>query len=240
MTNDLLLQRAQELWAALAGVPVSFPRPGAATVAVSPDAGTCPRGWVGVLTLGGAVLATAPDQRRAELVRAAMLVCPDAARLPELLSVGRVLGPAALAYLAPDGLRPARPDLKVRDLARDHPAVQALTARVAAAERKEADLDEITSPAFVVARGGRVLAACGYRHWPCATAQFSVLTAPDHRGLGLAGAAATAAARHALAAGLLPQWRARPTASRRVAARIGFRELGAQLSLEVPRPAAHG
>ncbi|PWS40209.1 GNAT family N-acetyltransferase, partial [Streptomyces sp. ZEA17I] len=38
---------------------------------------------------------------------------------------------------------------------------------------------------------------------------------------------------HALAAGLLPQWRARPAASRRVAAALGYRELGAQLSVRL-------
>lgn len=36
---------------------------------------------------------------------------------------------------------------------------------------------------------------------------------------------------HALAAGLLPQWRARPVESRRVALALGFRELGTQLSV---------
>ncbi|MDU0303963.1 GNAT family N-acetyltransferase, partial [Streptomyces sp. PAL114] len=44
------------------------------------------------------------------------------------------------------------------------------------------------------------------------------------------GAAAVA---HALAAGLLPQWRARDFASRRVAAALGFEELGAQLSFGI-------
>ncbi|WP_317623424.1 hypothetical protein [Streptomyces noursei] len=40
---------------------------------------------------------------------------------------------------------------------------------------------------------------------------------------------------HALAAGLLPQWRARRPASRRVAASLGFEELGHQLSIEMAR-----
>jgi hypothetical protein len=33
--------------------------------------------------------------------------------------------------------------------------------------------------------------------------------------------------------GLLPQWRARPEPSRRVARALGFRELGAQLSIRL-------
>ncbi|NEB68512.1 GNAT family N-acetyltransferase, partial [Streptomyces fulvissimus] len=50
---------------------------------------------------------------------------------------------------------------------------------------------------------------------------------------GLARQVASEATAHALAAGLLPQWRARPAASRRVAAALGYRELGAQLSVRL-------
>ncbi|WP_425297853.1 GNAT family N-acetyltransferase [Nocardia abscessus] len=65
---------------------------------------------------------------------------------------------------------------------------------------------------------------------PRRVAQLSVLTAPDRRGQGLTGSAAV---EHALENGLLPQWRARTRESRRVAASLGFRELGALLSLEL-------
>ncbi|MFJ1755141.1 GNAT family N-acetyltransferase [Kitasatospora sp. NPDC088134] len=309
MTNDLL-HRAQHLWTGLAGVSgAAFPSPGTATVLVSPDSGLCPPGWVGLITLDGATLATAPDERRAALVRAALRTAPDAASDPAHLRAAlpttRLLGPATLAYLAPDALTPAgttapagrlhqlpphtlnlqqpgepaprahrlppeetalpQPTPRLHQLPLDHPALRQFTDRVPAAptaaasaplqlrqlppdhpalrrfadlvpsaDRDEAGLDEITSPAFAVTEGSTVLAACGYRTWPFATAQFGVLTAPPHRGRGLAATAATAAARHALAAGLLPQWRARPAASRRVARRIGFQELGTQLSIEVP------
>jgi hypothetical protein len=40
----------------------------------------------------------------------------------------------------------------------------------------------------------------------------------------------------ALDDGLLPQWRARPEPSRRLARTLGFRELGAQLSIRVEPP----
>ncbi|MFB9852823.1 GNAT family N-acetyltransferase [Micromonospora andamanensis] len=58
-----------------------------------------------------------------------------------------------------------------------------------------------------------------------------MLTAPSRRGRGLARTVAAAATADSLAEGLLPQWRARPAASRRVARALGFRELGAQLSV---------
>ncbi|MDP9793692.1 RimJ/RimL family protein N-acetyltransferase [Catenuloplanes nepalensis] len=60
-----------------------------------------------------------------------------------------------------------------------------------------------------------------------------MLIAPAERGRGLARAVATAAVADALRSRLLPQWRARPKASRRVARALGFRELGSQLSVRL-------
>lgn len=79
----------------------------------------------------------------------------------------------------------------------------------------------------------RVVAAAGYRVRPRRTAHIGVLTAPQARGRGLARVTGSAAVAHALAVGLLPQWRARPPASRRVAVMLGFEELGSQLSIEI-------
>ncbi|MFI6160657.1 GNAT family N-acetyltransferase [Micromonospora haikouensis] len=64
-------------------------------------------------------------------------------------------------------------------------------------------------------------------------AHLCVLTEPSHRGHGLARAAASAAVADAVTNHLLPQWRARPEPSRRVAQALGFRQLGAQLSIRI-------
>ena len=72
--------------------------------------------------------------------------------------------------------------------------------------------------AAVVRKGGRIIAAAGWAPWPARTAHLCVLTAADARGRGLATQAAAAATADALAAGMLPQWRARIGASQRVAA----------------------
>jgi hypothetical protein len=48
------------------------------------------------------------------------------------------------------------------------------------------------------------------------------------------GLASTVTA-HALDAHLLPQWRARPEPSRRIAAALGYQELGAQISFRLDR-----
>ena len=87
--------------------------------------------------------------------------------------------------------------------------------------------------AAVVREDGRIVAAAGWASWPAQTAHLCVLTAADARGRGLATRAAAAATADALAAGRLPQWRARIGTSQRVAAKLGYRVLGEQLSLRL-------
>ncbi|WP_327305196.1 GNAT family N-acetyltransferase [Streptomyces sp. NBC_01298] len=124
--------------------------------------------------------------------------------------------------------------LTVERLPAVHPDVRELERAAGPEDAGEAALDEVTSPAFVVRdRHGRVVAAAGYGTWPGGVAHVGVLTAPRARGRGLARAAGSAAVAHALGAGLLPQWRARTPASRRVAAGLGFGGLGFQLSVEL-------
>ena len=82
-------------------------------------------------------------------------------------------------------------------------------------------------------RGPATLAYLDRRNWPGETAHLSVLTAPAARGRGLARAAASAAVAHAIESQKLPQWRARPEASRRVARALGFRQLGSQVSIRL-------
>lgn len=233
-----LFSAARRLWEDVAGVPASFPQAGAVNVVVSPDSGMCPTGWVGIVALGGSALVTVPSERAAETVRAALRGLPvaavvDATAVRDVLPVTRVLGPAALAYVSPERFRRAGVSPAAERLEGHHPAVRALERTAGPEDAAEAALDEITSPVFVVREHGEVVAAAGYREWPLRTAHLSVLTAPAARGRGLARIVASAAVAHALAAGLLPQWRARPPASRRVAAALGFEELGAQLSVEI-------
>ncbi|MER6366364.1 GNAT family N-acetyltransferase [Kitasatospora sp. NPDC001527] len=240
MADDSPVTRARALWQELAARPVAFGTRGDIGVVVSPGSRIGPPGWVGIVVLGGAALVTAPTEEAAALIRTAVAgrradEPAGPAAITDLFPAGRVLGPAALAYASPAAFRPVepagRPD--VRELPPGHPDLAALERDAGTADADEAGLDEITSPAFVV-RGadGRGVAAAGYRRWPADTAHLAVLTAPDRRGEGLARAAASAAVRHALARDLLPQWRARVPASRRVAAGLGFTELGVQLSVE--------
>jgi GNAT superfamily N-acetyltransferase len=236
MIDDPLLERAQRLWAGLAGTPVVF-KDAAVTVVVSPQSLLCPPGWVGIVALGSAVIATAPDGDVAEVVRQALTglsvtSVTDPAAVRGTLPVSETLGPATLAYCDAAGFRPAESHA-VETIPADHADLATLLAQVPADDAEEAGLAEITSSVFVVRTGRKVAAAAGYRAWPGNTAHVSVLTAPAERGRGLARAVATAAVTDALRAGLLPQWRARPEASRRVARALGFRELGSQLSVQL-------
>jgi GNAT superfamily N-acetyltransferase len=166
--------------------------------------------------------------------QAAQLVRRDAGarQLRPFLRMTEMLGPAALAYV--DSSRLADSDAAgVSAVPLDDPGVAKLWESVPPDDAAESGLDEITSPAFVTYDEGLVTAAAGWIRWPTDVAHLCVLTAPASRGRGLGRAVAGRAAREALAAGLFPQWRARPLASRRVAQALGFRELGAQLSFSL-------
>jgi hypothetical protein len=258
MTLDL----ARLLWRTLADVPVAFP-PSGVSVVVSPSSRLCPPGWCGVVTLGPSAIATVPTASLKPVVEAALGHLPtsdmtDAHQVRAALPARSFLGPAALAYLDPADFTPPSTPTSVVPASRAPsviasvvPAsgapplvasgapplaasgVAALVASVSADDAGESGLGEITSPAFVLSQDGEVVAAAGYRRWPTGVAHLSVLTAPSHRGRGMAHAVAGHAVADALSHGLFPQWRARPPASRRVARALGFHELGAQLSFEV-------
>ncbi|MBK3557424.1 GNAT family N-acetyltransferase [Streptomyces sp. MBT56] len=238
MPMDPLVSRARVLWQELAAAPgAAFGTPGRPTVLVAPDSALAPPSWVGVVAVGDAALITAPTDRAANSVRSGLTVAAltDPVTVARLLPVADTLGPAVLGYLAPDALRPVgRTAAPTTCLSPEHASLRALLAEAGPSDAGESGLADVTSPVFVVRDGTEVLAAAGYEHLTRDTAHLCVLTAPDARGRGLARQVAHAATAHALAAGLLPQWRARPPASRRVARALGYREVGRQLSV---RPA---
>ncbi|MFC9626243.1 GNAT family N-acetyltransferase [Streptomyces sp. NPDC056930] len=238
MVNDLLLAHARELWAELADTPVEFCPSGGANVVVAPGSRMCPPMWAGVVRIGDAAIVTAPSVRAAGMMDAAArrmsheeLV--DAARLRAVLPVLDVLGPASLFYLDRDGFRPAHEGAGIEQLPNGDSGLAPLLALAGEEEVGESGLEDISSPAFCLRRGDEVVAAAGFRSWPRSVAHLSVLVAPHCRGNHLARPVASAAVAHALDAGLLPQWRARPYPSQRVALALGFQELGAQLSVRL-------
>jgi GNAT superfamily N-acetyltransferase len=240
-----LLARARDLWTDIASTNVAFPSTGL-TVVTSPTSKMCPPGWLGLVILGEAAIATAPDDECAERARK-LLADLSIAQLRSGEAVARalaptaVLGPAALAYLAAEDFRPAdsaalAAGRSIEELPADHEDLRALERLCSQRDTNEAGIDEITSPVFVIREAhedNAVIAASGHVGWPRNTAHLSVLTAPSARGRGLARATASAAVAHALAAGMLPQWRARVPESRSVARALGFSELGTQVSVQL-------
>ncbi|SED80084.1 Protein N-acetyltransferase, RimJ/RimL family [Streptomyces sp. 2224.1] len=236
--TDGLLARARSLWEQVAEAPVPFPCSGGVVIAVSAASGLCPPAWAGIVRLGDAALITVPDETEALLCRRALVDTPveslmRPSTLRALLPVVDVLGPAALAYLSKDDFRAQFGGAEVGCLPPGHEGLRALAELVGPEDAAESGIDEADSPVFVVRNAPEVVAAAGYRRWPASTAHLCVLTAPQRRGHGLARQVASGAVAHALDAGLLPQWRARPAASRRVAAALGFREIGGQLSVRL-------
>ncbi|MFC4901638.1 GNAT family N-acetyltransferase [Streptosporangium amethystogenes subsp. fukuiense] len=208
------------------------------SVVVSPGSWLCPPRWTGVVALDGAILATVPGSELVEPLRDLLLdqvgrADIDLAQVPAELPALDVLGPATLAYLAAGDFSAVHADTEVEALPAGHPDVRALLASVNGRDADESGLEEIASAAFVVRGGSSVIAAAGYRPWLDTAAHLSVLTVPECRGRGLARAVASAAVADALGNRLLPQWRARPEPSRRVARALGFRELGSQISVRL-------
>ncbi len=230
------IARVRELWESLAGTGARFTP--AVSVTVSPLSHLCPPGWTGIVVIGDTAIATAPDHETARHVQQALsglavASVTDLAVLSRRLRIAEIRGPAILAYLDPADLRPQPAAALVRPTDLADPAFRRFLSEASTADLEESGLPEITSPAFTVREHGVVVAAAGYRDWPCRTAHLSILTAGPARGRGLARAAASAAVTHAISDGKLPQWRATVPASRRVALALGFRELGSQASIRL-------
>jgi hypothetical protein len=71
-----LIAAARELWEYLAGTAAGFAP--AISVVVAPRSSLCPPGWAGIVVIGDAVLATAPDHGTALLVEQALSGPPAA------------------------------------------------------------------------------------------------------------------------------------------------------------------
>ena len=145
-------------------------------------------------------------------------------------------GPATLAYLDARRFRAHQHSDVVAALQPERDSVRRLLAECTAEDVGESGIEDVTSPVFAVLQGGtagRIVAVAGYGDWPGQAAHLSVLTAPSARRRGFARVAASAAVTHAIDRRKLPQWRARPESSRRVARALGFDELGSQLSIRL-------
>lgn len=222
--------RAVTAWRRLAGSDAA----GRVRVVVDPSSWLAPTGWIGIVAIAETITASVPRPELEAPVKAVLdHLDATAAVQPEVVGpllppFGSSLGPVALFHPPEDFTPP--PSIF------DTPSADELRRflqSVAPDDLNESGIDRLDSPGFASrTEGGDVAAVCGYRRWPNGVAHLAVVTLPGHRSKGHGRKAASAAIAHGLANGLLPQWRARPLASQRLAWSLGLEQMGAQLSLQ--------
>lgn len=147
---------------------------------------------------------------------------------------GRLLGDATLAYL--DGYLESD-ELDALTVTDDPAALVDLELSCPPDDVAEVGLAELGTALVTLDELDRPTAGAGYDEWAHLLAHLGVLTPPEFRRRGHGGAAVALASNDALDAGLVPQWRARVEngASRRLATRLGFTEIGSQTTVLLPR-----
>jgi RimJ/RimL family protein N-acetyltransferase len=227
---DPVVDAAATAWARLLGLGAL----GELQVVVDPTSWLAPRGWIGILAVGPTLTASVPSLDLEERVRMALEeLTPAEATTPETVIprmpfARSAVGPAKLFY-PPERFTATN---SAADVAMSH-ELAGFLAEADADDLQESGLGHIESPAFVSRTSDGVFAAvCGYRRWPNAVAHLGVMTHPSLRRHGHGKQAASRAINHATTEGLLPQWRARPLASQRLAGAIGLIAVGTQLVLE--------
>lgn len=220
----------QGVWASRLRVAPDFWEGSTRRLAPRPDLDA-----VVAVSLGGVVIAVGPEWALASIAHL---------RGPELLDLDAVvdalaehrprpLGVATLAY-AEAAAPTTTPGASTRVASTSD--VDAVLALCPTTDRAESGLGGESAAVFVAcSASGAPAALAGYEVWDGAIAHLGVLVAPEHRDEGLGRQVATAAVHRALAAGLLPQWRARHANAASVAVRdaLGFIEVGAQLAVAV-------
>jgi GNAT superfamily N-acetyltransferase len=227
---ELGVDAAVRAWARLIGIERLERGPHVLVDATSPLA---PAGWIGVLVLGDTITASVPSDDLVDAVTAALEgLTPEQATAPDVLvprlpEADVVLSGAGLFY-PPSGYAVDAPaDVDELPIVE----VRALLDAASADERDESGIDHVATVYVARAASGELAAACGHRRWPNDVAHLSVLTHPAHRRAGHGRRAGAAAIGRALEDGLLPQWRARPLASKALAARLGLVQMGVQLAV---------
>ncbi|HEY1135632.1 MAG TPA: GNAT family protein [Nocardioides sp.] len=219
--------RALGAWAEALGVDVAaLERPGVHVVERTGATTDTGADAVVVLVVGDScIVACPPDLVGA--VRALPLADLLAAeRLAELLPVpAHPLGTATLAFI--DAPPPAPPHAARRATPDD---VEEVRTRVGPDEWDESGLADLTERWAVPGPDGCAVALAGFSPWREHVAQLGVVAVPEVRGRGYARSAATAAVTHALAEGLVVQWRSSigNTTSARLGAALGCVPIGRQ------------
>jgi RimJ/RimL family protein N-acetyltransferase len=198
-----------------------------------------------ILTLDAApVVSVPPELLEAIAPRAETFVAEaigDPAALRRLLSpadVTRVIGPAQLTYADAASFAGAEPG-NTRELSRlDHAAFDELKAACSPEDWAPKGLALDARPTFgAFGDDGKLRAVAGFEIWSHRIAHLSVVADPAARGQGHGTRAVAAAARSALDANLVLQYRVlkQNLPSVRVAAKLGFELYGWSMAARLAR-----
>ena len=148
MYPSTLTARSRAMWESLTGAPAGFGP--VLDVAVSPKSRLGPPGWVGIVVIADAVIATAPAPGMVYAVQEALgmlhpVSLTDPAVLSTRLAIVDMLGPACLAYLDPAEFRPHHGTLAVEQLLPHDGDLRQLVAVSSAEDVAESGIAEIMS-----------------------------------------------------------------------------------------------
>lgn len=203
------------------------------------------RGWashgsppdtVSIVVMGNERFVCAPGRLRRRL--GAALPTDLDALLETLRDDGaEALGEARLAYVDEETLQPVATD-GVAELPDDDPLVTDLHATSDRGEWNEAIGTEVREHSFAIVEQSSLLALANLQIWNDELAHVGVFTAAPARGRGLAAKVSCAAVERAYTRGFVPQWRSRVGnhASARVAGKLGFVDLGKQMTVRLRTP----
>lgn len=235
MISEDVVEVADRWWARhlaceRAALRPSTPRVRQHAGALAGDAGI----WI--LVVGASPLISLPpalwQPLREQAEHWSSLLVADAQRLTAALepfTVERIVGPSYIGYGTNATLH-LFPAMDARDLTPgDAAAVESLRDACPPEEWRHCASDPAAGPAFgAFDESGALAALAGYQALGRTIAHLSAITAPEKRNRGLATAAVARASRHALGAGLLPQYRTPESnaPAMEIARQLGFQEYG--------------
>ena len=194
-------------------------------------------GCDGVVALfrGSAAIVSIPPDREKPLRE--LITRPAGAISPQFLASAlssvaeRVVGPASIAY-APKVAAPAHSPC---DLGPADTAARATLEQACSPEEWEHGGGSEEDPSSGIFVDGQLAALASYEIWGGTIAHISIVTHPAYRNRGYGRSAVAHAARRALTAGLLPQYRTLETngPSLRIARSLGFQSYARSIAIRL-------